>query len=150
MRNKIKTFCLLLFFGALFFQVQTGLSIASNSDMDSTKSLNKIAIAAVGDIVTSQISMFAGRAPYYLIFDENGVFLKSIKNPGQSSRRNSSSVVVDLLLKESCKTVIAENFGKKMQNQLKANKIEYYERKGIVKSVVQTFVSANKTIQRTR
>jgi hypothetical protein len=68
MRNKIKTFCLILFFGALFFQVQTGLSIASSPDTDSTRSLNKI---------------------------------------------------------------------------------EYYEREGIIKSVVQTFVSANKTIQRT-
>jgi len=143
MRNKIRTYCLRLLFGALIFQVQLNLSSASNSDTDATRSLNKIAVAAVGDIVTSDISMIAGKAPYYLIFDENGVFLKSIKNPGRSSRRNASSLVVNLLLKESCKIVIAGKFGEKLQNKLKANKIEYYERKGIVKSVLQTFVSAN-------
>ena len=143
MRNKIGTYCLLLLFGALISQVQPNLSRASNSDTDATRSLNKIAVAAVENITTSDISMIAGKAPYYLIFDENGVFLKSIKNPGRSSRRNASSVVVNLLLKESCKIVIAGKFGKKLQNKLKANKIEYYERKGIVKSVLQTFVSAN-------
>ncbi|WP_459944591.1 NifB/NifX family molybdenum-iron cluster-binding protein, partial [Desulfocastanea catecholica] len=128
MKNKIKTFCLLLFFGALFFQVQPSLSVT----------LNNIAIAAVGDNVDSEISMTAGKAPYYLIFDANGVLVKSVKNTGQSTRRNSSSVVIDLLLEESCKTVIAGKFGEKMQHQLKANTIEYYQREGIVKNVIQT------------
>jgi predicted Fe-Mo cluster-binding NifX family protein len=140
---------LLLLFGALIFQVQPSLSSASNSDADSRRLLNKIAVAAVGDIVTSDISMIAGKAPYYLIFNENGVFLKSIKNPGQNSGRNSSSVVVNLLLKESCKIVIAGKFGEKLQKQLKENKIEYYQREGIVKSVMQKFLLANKKIQRT-
>ena len=45
--------------------------------------------------------------------------------------------------------VIAGKFGEKMQNQLKANKIEWYEREGIVKIVVQTLSLANKTLQRT-
>ncbi|MBN1615885.1 MAG: hypothetical protein JW875_01130 [Spirochaetales bacterium] len=140
MRKKLITICILLFFGTLFFKVQQSLPNTSNSDADGAKSLNKIAIAAVGDSVNSEISMIAGRAPYYLIFDGNGVFLKSIKNPSQSSGRRSSLGVVNLLLKESCQTVIAGNFGGKMQNQLKANKIEYYEHKGIVIKVVQKFI----------
>jgi predicted Fe-Mo cluster-binding NifX family protein len=139
MKNQIKTFFLLLFFGAMFYPVQASIADRSNT----------IAIAAVGDNVNSEISMTAGRAPYYLIFDENGVLLKSIKNSGQSSRRSSSSVVVNLLLNESCKTVIAGKFGEKMQNQLKANKIEYYEREGSVKAVMHSLGLADKTRQRT-
>jgi predicted Fe-Mo cluster-binding NifX family protein len=133
MKIKINTFCLLLFFGAMFFQAQPSLSVTSNN----------IAIAAVRDNVNSEISMIAGKALYYLIFDENGVLLKPIKNPGQNSSRNSSSIVVDLLLKESCKTVIAGKFGEKLKHQLKANNIEYYEREGIVKTVIQTLELAN-------
>ena len=140
MREKIRIFCLLFFFSALFFQVQQSLSNTLNSDAESTKSLNKIAVAAVGDNENSVISMIAGRAPYYLIFEANGVFLKSIKNTGQSTERSSSSEVVSLLLKESCNTVIAGKFGDKMRNQLKTNKIEYYEGEGIAKNVVQTFI----------
>lgn len=128
MKIKINTLCLLLFFGAIFFQAQPSLSVTSNN----------IAIAAVGDNVNSEISMIAGKAPYYLIFDGNGVLLKSIKNPGQNSSRNSSSIVIDLLLKESCKTVIAGKFGEKLKKRLKANNIVYYEREGIVKTVIQT------------
>jgi predicted Fe-Mo cluster-binding NifX family protein len=149
MRNKIRTYCLLVLFSALILQLQPNLASAANSDTDHTKSFPQIAVAAAGDSTTSEISMMAGKAPYYLIFDKNGAFLKSIKNPGQWSGRNSSSVVVDLLLQESCKIVIAGNFGRKLQHQLEAHKIEYYEREGIVKNVVQTFVAADKTPRQT-
>lgn len=137
MSNNIKSFCMLIFFSALLFQVQPGFSRVIQPDTDNEKSSNKIAVAAVGDSINSEISMKAGRAPYYLIFDENGDFQKALKNPAQSRRGGASRLVIDLLLQESCKTVIAGNFGEKMLNQLKANEIEYFQRKGIVKNVVQ-------------
>jgi len=140
MSNTLKSFCLLTFFGALLFQVQPGFSRVIHSDTDNEKSSNKFAVAAVGDSINSEISSNAGRAPYYLIFDENGDFQKAIKNPALSRRGGASTVVIDFLLKESCKTVIAGNFGEKMINQLKANEIKYFEREGVVKSVMQTLV----------
>ena len=138
--KNLKTFCLVLFLSTFFFQVQHALSITPNSDADNSKSLSKIAIAAVGDSVTSEISTVAGRAPYFLLFDEKGVFLKSIKNPSQNRRGGASSVVVDLLKKESAKTVIAGKFGDKMVRQLKTNKIEYHENAGVAKKIVETFI----------
>jgi len=48
--------------------------------------------------------------------------------------------VVNLLLKESCKTVIAGKFGDKMLYQLKESKIEYYEREGIARKVIQELI----------
>jgi predicted Fe-Mo cluster-binding NifX family protein len=131
MKYNFNTFGLLSFFGAMFLQVQPTLSFAANN----------IAVAAVEANENSEISEVAGRAPYYLIFDQNGVFLKSIENTGQSSRRGSSSAVVDLLLRESCKTVIAGQFGGKMNSQLKANQIESYERTGIAKDVIKSLGS---------
>ena len=140
MRKNLITFSLVLFLCSFFFQVQQSLSITHNSDVDSLKASNRIAIAAVGDSVNSEISKVAGRAPYYLIFDGNGVFLKSIKNPSQNRRGGASSVVVDILIKESVKTVIASKFGDKMKNQLKANKIEYHEHAGMAKKTVETVI----------
>ena len=131
MRNRFKAFCVLLFFVAMFLLVQPSLSLAANN----------IAVAAAGENENSEISPVAGRAPYYLIFDENGVFVKFIENSGRSSRRDSSSAVVDLLLKESCKTVIAGQFGEKMKSRLRANRIEFYERTGTVRNVLKTFGS---------
>ena len=104
MKENLKTVYLVFFFSAFFLQTQQCLSITRNSDVDNSKFSKRIAIATVGDSVTSEISMRAGRAPYYLVFDRNGVFLKSLKNPSQMQGSGASSVVVDLLIKESVKT----------------------------------------------
>jgi len=140
MKENLKTLFLVLFFSAFFLQGKQCLSITLNSDVDNSKSSNRIAIAADGDSVTSKISIRAGRAPYYLIFDKKGVFLKAIKNPSLMQGGGAGSVVVDLLVKESVKTVIAGKFGDKMKKQLKANKIKYHERTGIIKEIVETIV----------
>lgn len=141
MFNKTKTLCLLLLFtGAVFLQVQPGFSVGLDAHTDQTTASGYIAVASVGDGPDSEISMNAGRAPHYLIFDEDGVLLKSIENPALERRGGASRVVLDLLLNESCKTVIAGNFGDRMQSLLKANDIEYYEREGIVEEVLQAFV----------
>ena len=140
MKEKLRTFCLVLFFCAFFLQVQQCTSIKRNSEVDSLKTSSRIAIAAVGDSVTSEISKRAGRAPYYLVFDGNGVFLKSLKNPSQNRGHGASSGVVNLLIKESVKTVIAGNFGDKMKKLLETNKIEYHEHAGIAKEIVETII----------
>lgn len=141
MFNKTKTLCLLLLFaGAVFLQVQPGFSVGLDAATDQTTASGYIAVASVGDDPDSEISMLAGRAPHYLIFDENGALLKSIQNPALERRGGASRTVLDLLLNESCKTVIAGNFGDRMQSLLKANDIEYYEREGIVEEVLQAFV----------
>ena len=140
MKIKLTTFYLLLFLSTFFLQVKQSLSITCNSDEDSSKTSTIIAVAAVGDSVTSEISNRAGKAPHYLVFDGNGVFLKSLKNPAQNRRSGASLGVVALFKKESVKTVIAGRFGDKMKNQLEANKIEYHEHAGIVKKTVEMFI----------
>lgn len=131
---------LILCVSTIFMSVQQCLAITDSLDMHNQKSSDRIAIAAVGDSVTSEISERAGRAPYYLVFDGNGEFIKSIKNPSQKQGRRASSGVVDLLLKESVKTVIAGKFGDKMKKLLKTNKIEFHQQTGIVIEVVDELI----------
>ncbi len=141
MSDKIKTLSLILFLGAVFLQVQPSLSVALDQATDQKKEKGHIAVAALGDGPESEISSNAGRAPYYLIFNDKGVLLKSIENPALDRRGGASRVVLELLLKESCTTVIAGNFGDRMEAQLRANDIEYYKRDGIVKEVLKAFVN---------
>lgn len=140
MSKKLRSFYVLLLCGLFFFQAQQGLSQPPGSDGAFKKPSNNIAVASVGGTVNSEISNIAGRAPYYLIFDENDVLLKSTENPSRHGRRDSSSGVIALLLEESCTKVIAGAFGNKMLGQLKERNIEYYERTGIVQDAVQAFI----------
>ena len=140
MKKQVKTFSLLLFFSAFFMQIRPCLSKTPHANVDSLETLNKIAIAAVGDSVTSEISTMAGRAPYYLFFDMNGCFLKSLENPSLNLRGGARFGVIDLLEKESVKTVIAGNFGDKMKNLLMTHKIECYEYTGAAQVIVKKFI----------
>ena len=140
MKAKLRIIYLFLILSTYFIQVHPCLSFQSNSESDSLQSLIKIAFAADGDSVTSKVSKRAGRAPYYLVFDGNGVFLKSIKNPSHKQGRGAGSTVVDLLKEESIKTVIAGKFGDKMIKLLETNKIEYHEHRGFVKEILAIFL----------
>lgn len=137
---KFKIIYLVLCVSTIVMSAQQCLAITNSLDMHNQKSSDRIAIAAVGDSATSEISERAGRAPYYLFFDGNGVFLKALKNPSQKQGRRASSGVVDLLLNESVKTVIAGKFGDKMKNLLRTNKIEFYQHTGIARKVINELI----------
>ena len=127
----------MVLFCGILIPVQPGLSAMDQSGAVSTV---KIAVAAESNTESSRISDKAGRAPYYLIFDGTGTFIKAIKNPAQYKQGGASSSVTALLKKESVKIFIAENFGAKMENNLKAAGIEYRELTGIAEEVVETII----------
>lgn len=130
----------LLLVSSLFIQAQDTMSIKLDTEQDSDNSKKKIAIAAVDKNINSKVSTKAGRAPYYLIFDNKGDLIKSLKNPAVNSRQGASQEVIDLLLKESCGIVIAGQFGNKMQNLLKDNNIRFYIKKGKVDNVIKSLL----------
>lgn len=140
MKENLRIFYLVLFLSTFVMLFQQCQSVKRVSLGENLKSSNRIAIAAINDSVTSEISKVAGRAPYYLIFDGNGVFLKSLKNPSQNQRGGASSGVVAILIKESVKTVVAGKFGDKMTKQLETKKIEYHVHAGIAKDIVKTII----------
>jgi len=140
MKENIRILYGVLFLSTILMLFQQCHTVKRNPPVEDLKSSSRIAIAAVGDNVASEISEMAGRAPYYLIFDGNGVFLNSLINSSQSQERGASSGVVDILIKASVTTVVAGKFGDKMTMQLDTNKIEYYEHAGIAKDIVQTII----------
>lgn len=143
MRKGLRRTCLLVLLSTAFFQIAGVLIQPLGLGADDTKSTGRIAVASVDDSAASKMSNVAGRAPYYLIFDGKGVLIKALKNPSEGRGRGSSAGVVDLLVKESCKTVIAGRFGNKMRRQLEANNIDYHEFTGIAADTITTFVKTH-------
>lgn len=140
MKKNLRLVYQILFFSVIFILTQQGVTGTNNSDKEKTKSLDNIAVAAISDSEDSKVSDKTGRAPYFLIFDSNGNFIKSVKNPAQGKRGGASSSVTNLLKKESVKILIAGKFGDKMKNNLKAAKIDFQKQAGIAKEVIEKFI----------
>jgi len=137
MKVNLRIVCRILFFSVIFMQAQHGLA---GTDKDDAKFQANIAVAAESGTELSKISDKASRAPYYLIFNCSGTFIKAIKNPAQGQRAGASTSVTALLKKESVKILIAVKFGAKMETNLKAAGIEYREHSGTAKEVVDTIM----------
>jgi len=140
MKKNLGRIYQVLFLSVIFILSQQSLADTKNSDKEKEKSLYKIAVAAIGKNETSKISDKAGKAPYFLIFDSNGNFIKSIKNPALGKRGGTSSRVTNLLKKEFVKILIAGKFGNKMKNNLNAARIEYQKQTGIAVEVVAKII----------
>jgi len=97
----------------------------------------KIAVAAVRKNETSEIAPQAGRAPYYLIFNENGELLETISNPFRVGGGGAGFGVAKMLADKGIDVVIAERFGMNMISALKDRKLKHYEKKGAVKEAVR-------------
>ncbi len=84
----------------------------------------KIAIAAEGKEETSYVSLVSGRAPYYLIFEDNKL-VKTISNPFKTGGGGAGIGVVKMLEKEGVSLVISGNFGSNMIEYLNDKKMKY-------------------------
>jgi predicted Fe-Mo cluster-binding NifX family protein len=99
----------------------------------------RIAVAAVRKDETSQIPPQAGRAPYYLIFNENGKLLEAISNPFRIGGGGAGFGVAKMLTDKGINVVIAERFGMNMIGALKDRK--HYEKTGAVKEALREFLN---------
>jgi len=77
----------------------------------------KVAIASVGKDENSKISEVAGRASYYLIF-EDGKLVKVVKNPFKVGGGGAGFGVAEMLSGERVGLVVAGSFGMNMQGAL--------------------------------
>lgn len=93
----------------------------------------KIAVAAYQKSQTSEISVQAGRAPFYLLFDERGALLEILKNPFSIGGGGAAFGVAKMLADKQIQMVIAGKFGSNMIDSLNEKGIQTCEMKGIVK-----------------
>lgn len=86
----------------------------------------KIAIASEGEKEDSKVCPTAGRAPYYLIF-EDGKLLKKIKNPFAVGGGGAGFGVAKMLENEKVDLIISGQFGGNMLGALKEKGIKTKE-----------------------
>lgn len=101
----------------------------------------KIAIASTNKNKNSLISEKAGRAPYYLIFDESGKILEMINNPFSVGGGGAGFGVAKMLADKGIATIVAGNFGPKMIEAMTERKLKYLTESG----KIDDFISKKST-----
>ena len=89
-----------------------------------------------GYTLNRQISIQAGRAPYYLIFNEKSEFLETVSNPFNRGGGGAGYGVAKMLADKKVDMVIAGGFGEKMIGALAERGIRHLEITGKVKEAL--------------
>ena len=118
----------------LFLFLVSGIAFAGQKE--------KIAVAANGQTPAASISAQAGRAPFFLFFDENGKLIETIANPAKDSQ-NSGIAVADFLAGKGVTVVVAEGFGNRIVEVMKGKGIRAVTFKGSVEAAVKKILQAN-------
>ncbi len=96
----------------------------------------KIAIASEGKDENSEISLRGGRAPFYLIF-ENDKLIETIKNPFAVGGGGAGFSVAYMLSDKKIDLVICGRIGPNMQTALNEKKIKFKEKSGKILEVIK-------------
>ncbi len=97
----------------------------------------KIAVATIEKNVDSEVSQRAGRAPYFLVFNEKGELLEEIKNPFTVGGGGAGIAVAKMLADKGVEAVIAGSIGGNMMTALEERGLKAYQREGKAKEVLK-------------
>lgn len=96
----------------------------------------KTAVASMGKEESSEISQQAGRAPYYLIF-EDGKLSETIENPFAVGGGGAGFGVAKMLADRGVKKVVAGAFGPNMSGALEQRGLEHRQMTGKVSDALK-------------
>lgn len=85
------------------------------------------AVASQGQEPSSMVAERFGRAPWFLIFDDNGVYSSSLENTSVSMAHGAGGQTVSLLASEGVNVVIGPQFGPNAVTSLKRGSIDAFE-----------------------
>jgi predicted Fe-Mo cluster-binding NifX family protein len=98
----------------------------------------RIAVACSGKEPDSSVSGMAGRSPYYLIFNEKGEVLETIKNPFAVGGGGAGWGVAKMLADKGVEVVLAGSFGGNMTAALEQRGIKFMESAGSAKEAAKS------------
>jgi len=93
----------------------------------------KIAVASQAKGEEAKISGQAGRSPFYLVFDEQGALLETVKNPFSRGGGGAGFGVAKMLADKKVDLVVAGEFGPKMIGALEERGLRALEAEGTVR-----------------
>jgi predicted Fe-Mo cluster-binding NifX family protein len=97
----------------------------------------KIALATIKNNLSSSISLQAGRAPYFLIINEQGELLETIKNPFAVGGGGAGTAVAKMLADKGVDLVVAAKLGPNMVAGLEERGVKFKEAQGAVEEVTK-------------
>jgi predicted Fe-Mo cluster-binding NifX family protein len=100
----------------------------------------RIAVASLGKDENSEVSERAGRAPFYLIFNERGKLLEAVSNPFAMGGGGAGFAVAKMLADKAVTVVVAGRFGPNMISAMKERGLKYYEMKGKIGEAILRFL----------
>ena len=95
----------------------------------------KIAVGSMDKSAYSAVAVQAGRAPFYLIF-ENSELIETIKNPFSMGGGGAGLGVAKMLADKGINKVIAGKFGDKMTIALQERGVDFEEKEGKIQDCV--------------
>jgi len=121
--NKRRTIILVLGLSLLLLFI-TGAEVSAQK--------MKIAVPSNSSDKNAMINEEMGRAPFFLLFDHTGQFLKAVGNPARNQSGGVSKTVVELLVKNNISVVMGDSIGTKMKQALINHDIQYIQKDGPV------------------
>lgn len=97
-----------------------------------------VAVASEDREPSGTIGRFAGRSPYFLIFDFKGRFIDIIKNPYSTESEGIGRRVAGLLAASQVSLFVAEQFGQKIIDALTDKNVKYLELSGPIEEAIKT------------
>jgi len=100
----------------------------------------KIALAATGPDPSADLSAHAARAPYYLVYSEDGTFVGGIANPAAELVRGAAPTAARFLFDQGVDMLVAGDFRSKFISELNAHGIDDVQSGGSIARVLNTVV----------
>jgi len=100
----------------------------------------KIAVAVMKPDAEALIANHGARAPYYLLFTEQGEALEEVLNPYAEVDRGVAPLAAGLLADKGVTLLAAGDFGSKFISKLEKEGIEHVQRSGKVSDIVRQLI----------
>jgi predicted Fe-Mo cluster-binding NifX family protein len=100
----------------------------------------KIAVAAMASKVYAQIAVHSARAPYFLLFDEQGQMLEVVSNPVAETDRGAAPRAAFLLADKGVTLLAGGDFGPRFVAELEQRGIDHIQRSGQVSDIVRQLI----------
>ena len=100
----------------------------------------KIAVATKKPDVNASITKRGARAPYYLLFNEQGEALEAVSNPYTEVDRGAAPLAAGLLADKGVTLLAAGDFGTRFISELEERGIDRVKRKGQVLDIVRQLI----------